>query len=220
MAAHDFASKKKKPPQSKSDPKKKPAGESVESAKNNVKKPSASKKQEIPTVKTTKKVPAIIWIIIGISVALLGQYAYKQYKSEISLVINESIAPKINQLTSSPKDQQKSESDKTPRFEFYTLLKHNDVEIKSKPNTVSAKPKYSYLVQAGSFRNKSDAEKMRSKLILNNLTNTKTDSITTSNGTWYRVNVGPFYNRSKLEKARDILAGMNIQSLVKKKPIK
>jgi cell division protein FtsN len=61
---------------------------------------------------------------------------------------------------------------------------------------------------------------MRAQLILNNLTNTTTDSIKTQNGTWHRVMVGPFTNRSKLEKARDTLASLNIQGLVKKIPVK
>lgn len=210
MAAHDFASNKKTA-KAKSSPAKKPTKtSSAKAAKGNTPPPAPK-----------KKVPAIIWIVLGVSLAFGGQYAFKHLKSnpEVSSVIdqaNETIA-KTTQKAIEPVKQIKEEA---PRFEFYELLKENEVEVNVTPTPASEKKKYLYIVQAGSFRNKEDAERMRAQLILNNLTNTTTDSINTQNGTWHRVNVGPFSSRSKLEKARDTLASMNIQGLVKKVPLK
>ncbi len=208
MAAHDFASQKK------------PSKSKGKTAKPSPK-AKTTKQQKVETPpKPKKKVPAIVWIIIGISIAYGGQQLY-QYAKTIPTVdkaisqANKAIAEtseKIIEPISSPKEE-------APRFEFYELLKNNKVEISSEKTTIKPTKKFSYVVQAGSFRNQSDAEQMRSQLILNNLTNTTTDKITTSNGVWHRVNVGPFTNRSKLEKARDKLASMNIQGLVRKKPM-
>lgn len=206
MAAHDFASKKKAPRAKKTAPKSN--------------KGSNPKPTEAPT-KPKKKIPAIIWIVLGISIALGSQYGYRHLKNnpEVSSAIekaNETIS-KTTEKAIEPITEMKDEA---PRFEFYEILKKNEVTVSVDKTATQAKKKYHYIVQAGSFRSKSDAEQMRSRLILNNLTNASTDTITTKSGTWHRVNVGPFTNRSRLEKARDTLASMDIQGLVKKIPNK
>jgi len=218
MAAHDFASNKKSTKAKTTSSKKAPRGKPSSSSKNATGKP-ASTKANTPTSK--KKVPAIIWIVLGVSIAFGGQHLYNYLKNnpKVSTALekaNESIAKTTQKAIEPVKEIQ----EKAPRFEFYELLKENQVEVTVEPTPTSERKKYQYIVQAGSFRSKEDAERMRSMLILNNLTNTSTDNISTKDGTWYRVNVGPFTNRSKLEKARDTLASMNIQSLVKKIPLK
>jgi cell division protein FtsN len=210
MAAHDFASSKKTAKSKSNPPKKAARGKSTRTPK-----PEAAPKPK-------KRIPAILWIIIGISLAFGGQYFYKQAKNnpEVSAVIEKAndTLTKTTQKAIEPIKQ--IEEQEAPRFEFYELLKENKVEVNVDPLPVSEKKSFQYIVQAGSFRNKDDAERMRAQLILNNLTNTTTDSIKTQNGTWHRVMVGPFTNRSKLEKARDTLASLNIQGLVKKIPVK
>jgi cell division protein FtsN len=210
MAAHDFASKKKTSKPKANNSKKKP-----------VKKVTTENKKAIETPpKSKKKIPAIVWIVLGVSIAFGGQHAIKALKSnpEVNSAI-ESASVTLSETTEKILEPVKEIKEEAPRFEFYELLKNNKVEVNITEDTATTKKKFVYIVQAGSFRKKADAEHMRSQLILNNLTNATTDSITTKNGTWYRVNVGPFTNRSKLEKARDTLAAMNIQDLVKKVPI-
>lgn len=214
MAAHDFASNKKTAKAKSTSTKRAPKG------KPNKAQTKPSKASE-PAPQPKKKIPAIVWIVLGVSIAFGGQHAYKYLKSnpEVSSALekaNEALAETTKKAIEPVKEIQ----EEAPRFEFYELLKENEVEVTIEPTPASERKRYQYLVQAGSFRNKDDAERMRSELILNNLTNTTTDSIHTQNGTWYRVNVGPFTNRSKLEKARDTLASMNIQGLVKKIPLK
>ena len=104
------------------------------------------------------------------------------------------------------------------RFEFYDMLKKSEVEApqveayKSTPR--DAKSEHTYLLQAGSFKNKADAERMRAQLILLGLPNVHTDTSKSDNGTlWYRVRLGPFENRSRLSKAYDKLVQQNIQPL-------
>ncbi|MGH1462257.1 MAG: SPOR domain-containing protein [Neptuniibacter sp.] len=104
------------------------------------------------------------------------------------------------------------------RFEFYDMLKKSEVEApkvdvyKSTPK--DAKSEHSYLLQAGSFKSKADAERMRAQLILLGLPNVHTDTSKSDSGTlWYRVRLGPFENRSRLSKAYDKLVQQNIQPL-------
>ena len=73
---------------------------------------------------------------------------------------------------------------------------------------------YLLRLQAGSFKVKADAERMRAQLILQGLPNVHTDTSKNKDGTlWYRVRLGPFDNRSKLSKAYDKLVQLNIQPL-------
>ena len=110
-----------------------------------------------------------------------------------------------------------SQTAEEERFEFYKMLPESEVKTdqvdayQSTPK--DAKLKYRYLLQAGSFRDPADAERMRAKLILLGLPNAHTSKVSGKNGTWYRVRVGPFDNRSLLNRAQDKLVRQRIQPM-------
>jgi cell division protein FtsN len=107
-----------------------------------------------------------------------------------------------------------------PRFDFYTLLPEQTIEVEVDPGEVAktrtTKPTELYLLQAGSFRQKEDAERRRAELILLDL-NPKVEESTGDNGRWFRVYVGPFESRSRLAKARSLTASQNIDTLLLKR---
>ncbi|MEM5536776.1 SPOR domain-containing protein [Neptuniibacter pectenicola] len=128
------------------------------------------------------------------------------------------VAPKTPAASTPPVIEKSTTTENTNRFEFYEMLKESEVETakvdvyKSTPK--NAKSEHSYLLQAGSFKVKADAERMRAQLILQGLPNVHTDTSKNKDGTlWYRVRLGPFDNRSKLSKAYDKLVQLNIQPL-------
>ena len=103
------------------------------------------------------------------------------------------------------------------KYEFYELLRKNEV-TPSKVEAYKSTPKDAkldkrYVLQAGSFRSESDAEKMRAQLLLSGLPNVHTNKSDGQNGVWYRVRVGPFDNRSAMNKAHDKLARLNINAM-------
>lgn len=106
---------------------------------------------------------------------------------------------------------------KQSKYEFYELLPKSEIkpatveEYKSTPR--DAKLDKQYALQAGSFRNAADAEKMRAQLLLSGLSNVHTSQSNGANGLWYRVRLGPFDNRSAMNKAHDKLARMNINAM-------
>ncbi|MFA0810455.1 SPOR domain-containing protein [Microbulbifer epialgicus] len=119
-----------------------------------------------------------------------------------------------------------------PRFDFYTMLKENEVSV---PPPKVAKParhqqtsgpaqkapsessRQVYILQAASFREATEAERLRARLTLANL-DVKVESASDSRGTWHRVLVGPFDNRSRMAKARQVLAEHRLMPLVLKRP--
>lgn len=107
-----------------------------------------------------------------------------------------------------------------PRFDFYTLLPEQTMEVEVDPGEV-AKSRTSqstelYLLQAGSFKQMEDADRRRAELLLLGL-EPKVEETNGDNGRWFRVYVGPFESRSRLAKARSLTAAQNIDTLLLKR---
>jgi cell division septation protein DedD len=114
-----------------------------------------------------------------------------------------------------------------PRFDFYTLLPKQTLEgekepdavepaaVVSKPPAASSSPE-PYLLQAGSFRQRDDAERRRAELVLLGLT-PKLEEISNANGRWFRVYVGPFDSHASMTKARGLMANQNIDTVLLKR---
>ena len=111
-----------------------------------------------------------------------------------------------------------------PRFDFYTLLPEQTIEVEVEPAEM-AEPRASaasntstetYLLQAGSFRQREDADRRRAELLLLGL-EPKVEETNGDNGRWYRVYLGPFQSRSTMAKARSLTAGQDIDTLLLKR---
>ncbi|HEY6131102.1 MAG TPA: SPOR domain-containing protein [Halioglobus sp.] len=112
-----------------------------------------------------------------------------------------------------------------PRFEFYTLLPKQTLDGEeletvepaadvSKPPAVAVPEPY--LLQAGSFRQKDDAERRRAELLLLGL-EPKLEETSGDSGRWFRVHLGPFESHESMTKARGLLANQKIESVVLKR---
>ena len=106
-----------------------------------------------------------------------------------------------------------------PRFDFYKLLPEQSDDPGIEPAEV-ATPRASntenYLLQAGSFRQREDADRRRAELLLLGLEPT-VEQADGDNGRWFRVYVGPFASRSQMAKARSLTAGQGIDTLLLKR---
>jgi len=110
-----------------------------------------------------------------------------------------------------------------PRFDFYTLLPEQTIDLDVAPNEPvvaadNSPPPLSgfYLLQAGSFKQREDADRRRAQLLLLGL-EPKIEETNGNNGRWYRVYLGPFASRAKLNKARSLTAAQNIDTLLLKR---
>ncbi|MGA7749765.1 MAG: SPOR domain-containing protein [Gallionella sp.] len=119
-------------------------------------------------------------------------------------------------------------SDGKPRFEFYNVLtnKQNaNVTTPTKPAETSkpvenpkaannkAVPAYEpQILQAGSFSNVSDAEKLKAKLALLGVeANIQTATIP-DKGVWYRVRLGPYKSADDMNRASSFLKQNGVDS--------
>ena len=108
------------------------------------------------------------------------------------------------------------------KFDFYTLLKDNEILIPDNQDTQSSLAKTEadsqYTLQVGSFKKTQDAENFKVELLLLNLP-ANNERVKNKDGeVWHRVSVGPFANTSKMASARARLAQNDIDSLVLKRP--
>lgn len=100
-------------------------------------------------------------------------------------------------------------------FEFPDLLKNN--EVAANPETYSAPPidadrKNIYRIQVASFRNATDADVLRAKLLLSDLPSS-IQSSKVSGETWYRVVVGPFEKQAIAQRAMTRLRQQNFTAI-------
>ncbi|HWK55487.1 MAG TPA: SPOR domain-containing protein [Hyphomicrobiales bacterium] len=119
-----------------------------------------------------------------------------------------------------------------PTFSFYSELANASVDVGPAPalpatpditpgtattttpatTTASTEAQIAYLLQAGSFQDRQDAENRRAKIILLNMNATIEPGVV-SGRTWQRVQVGPFQGRQSAEEARALLSENNIDSI-------
>ncbi|GHD48768.1 SPOR domain-containing protein [Marinobacter persicus] len=127
----------------------------------------------------------------------------------------ETAAPQPKQATPPESSgQQQTAKD----FRFYDMLPESEVatpevnEYTPGPNMQD----FDYIVQAGSFRNQQDAERLRAEIAFQGL-RAHVQTVEQNNGSvWYRVNAGPFKSRSNMNSAVDKLVSIDIQPLVRK----
>ncbi|HET7832496.1 MAG TPA: SPOR domain-containing protein [Gallionella sp.] len=101
-----------------------------------------------------------------------------------------------------------------PRFEFYKVLTDKQEATVGEPGKAAEKAqpgqgkpagKETYFLQAGSFSNADDAEKLKAKLTLMDMNVSVLTVTIPDKGIWHRVRVGPFPSTDEMNKARSEL---------------
>ncbi len=111
-------------------------------------------------------------------------------------------------------------SQQAEEFDFYEMLPKFEVVIPEdggKVATEAAKGRVqkpgAYYLQAGSFRNHADADRVRALIALQGV-ESRIQKVTIDKDTWHRVRVGPISNLQKLEDTRSKLRQAQIDALV------
>lgn len=84
------------------------------------------------------------------------------------------------------------------------------------PGTAESEPDdvVEYLIQAGSFRNQEDADRLRARLALMGV-DAEIQSVQIEGGeTWHRVRIGPITDRSRADRVRARLEEENVSSIL------
>jgi len=202
--------------------------------------PTSSRDLKGRKVTTKKPVPGYVWMFAGLFIGLFIAfliYLSKQPAEDVSFT--ESVKQELQKAREQKKTASIKENNSTnqstgnkpanekPRFEFYTILSELEVfvpepEIKvtnkneSLENSNNAISNNSsekkYVLQAGSFKSNSDAERLKATLGLLGV-QSSIESVSISNDNWHRVRIGPFNNPSDLRETLSTLKQNNIHAM-------
>ncbi|MCK5121191.1 MAG: SPOR domain-containing protein [Methylococcales bacterium] len=124
-----------------------------------------------------------------------------------------------NKAKTTPK--QKNKKPEEPRFDFYTILPETEIvvpdyEIDTRSREEQfgkAKKSNKYLMQAGSFRQFSEADKLRARLALMGI-ESRVEKAKVGNVIWNRVKLGPYSNSSSVSVIKKRLKQNGIDIIV------
>ncbi|MEO8332827.1 MAG: SPOR domain-containing protein [Gallionella sp.] len=165
----------------------------------------------------------LVGMVIGVGLAAgLAWYLMKSPKPFLQK------PPLADKLSTGPSLQNPSAgsavpgvSDK-PRFEFYKVLTDKQDKAIVTPAKPADRPKVSehktpagyepHLLQAGSFQNADDAEKLKAKLALLGVEANVLSANIPDKGVWYRVRLGPYKTAEEENIARKFLKQNGVDS--------
>jgi cell division protein FtsN len=98
-----------------------------------------------------------------------------------------------------------------PKFEVVVPEKEKDVRPDIKP-TPETRPG-TYVLQAGSYKNFADADRIRAQLALQGI-ESKVQKVSVDSDTWHRIRVGPITNLDELNHLRQVLRKADVDVLV------
>ncbi|MFK5912998.1 MAG: SPOR domain-containing protein [Woeseiaceae bacterium] len=177
-----------------------------------------------------KPLPGWLWLsaglIIGLFVALL---VYIKDNSTGKLAITETVS-KVFQTQKETRGVKKENvnapppppANNKPKFDFYTILPELEVAIPEQElldthkDSSSSKSTVEYILQAGSFKQYGEADKLKARLALEGIVASIQKVKINDTDTWHRVRIGPLNSISKLNKTRRRLRGLGIASIVVK----
>jgi cell division protein FtsN len=121
--------------------------------------------------------------------------------------------PPDSETAESAEDSSKSYAfyDMLPKFEVVVPEKEKDVRPDIKP--VPETRRGTYVLQAGSYKNFADADRVRAQLALQGV-ESKVQKVSVDNDTWHRIRIGPISKLDELNRLRQILHKADVDVLV------
>ncbi len=159
-----------------------------------------------------------IAVLLGLFVIFLS--ILRDTKTPVTAKDKSTSVQTENSVVTKPREKKKS------RFEFYTLLPKQEVEVpeseiktrKREEELGKARPGI-YELQVGSFRNFAQADKLKAQLAFLGITS-KIETAKIGTASWNRVKLGPYSSMSKADAVREKLRTDNIDSVVISKKTK
>lgn len=178
-----------------------------------------------------KQYPGWAFLLAGLLIGLFIAFLfYLQQQPAIEAPSLKETADQVKALREAKAQQQKPKAPKTD-FDFYKILPELEVvvpdfdqkpKVNDKPSApkndtpasaVSAPAAADYLLQVGSFGDRSQAEQFKAKLALLGL-QAGVQAVSINGKNWYRVRLGPYSNRTALLNDQKRLNNNQIKSIV------
>jgi cell division protein FtsN len=110
---------------------------------------------------------------------------------------------------------------KGEKYDFYEMLPNFEVVVPEKdkdvkrdmPATARVERPGVYVLQAGSYRNEADADRVRAQLSMQGI-DAKVQRVSVDSDVWHRVRIGPINKLDDLNKLRKQLQAADVDALV------
>lgn len=107
------------------------------------------------------------------------------------------------------------------KYDFYEMLPNFEVVVPEKdkevkrdlPATAKVERPGVYVLQAGSYRNESDADRVRAQLSMQGI-DAKVQRVAVDSDVWHRVRIGPITKLDELNRLRKQLRAADVDALV------
>jgi len=160
---------------------------------------------------------------IGLAIGVIVTGAFFAYKNGSHKPVEpDSPRPEPQQRAALPADAEAAgvSGESGDRYDFYEMLPNFEVVVPEKDREVkrdmpAAKIERPgvYVLQAGSYRNQPDAERVSAQLRLQGI-DAKVQRVAVDNDVWHRVRIGPISDLAELNKVRKQLQAADIDGLV------
>lgn len=160
---------------------------------------------------------------LAVGLSLAGLIYLKDHRSDapIAQVLK---ANKKKSRASEPPDAEAGDSgapeEPAKSYDFYSMLPKFEVVVPEKERDVKpdvrAIPETrrgTYVLQAGSYRNFADADRVRAQLALQGV-ESKVQKVSVDNDSWHRIRIGPISKLDELNRLRTLLRKADVDVLV------
>ncbi len=187
------------------------------------------------TRKQKKSLPGYIWLVSGLAIGLFIAFiVYLDKQPESKVDFGSAVQEELKKIKQQAKKKNTGTAEtatkKEQKFNFYTILPELEVlipESETRPPERPAKTKNKsittkntnkkhtgkqYVLQAGSFQNLNDAEKLKANLAFLGLA-ANIQHVTINKQAWHRVKTGPYRNKQQLYKNQKLLKQNGIHAI-------
>lgn len=160
---------------------------------------------------------------IGLAVGVFLTSAVFIYKSDAHKAVEPDSPrpePQTRAAAAGDAEGNGASAEGSERYDFYDMLPNFEVVVPEKDRDVKRDVRTArierpgvYVLQAGSYRNVADAERVRAQLNLQGI-DAKVQRVAVDNDEWHRVRVGPISDLKELNRVRKELQAADVDGLV------
>ncbi len=161
-----------------------------------------------------------IGLAIGLAVALGVYVSDHRARSDEEAVAEIEPRPQASDKVAASDAAAEADADQAVQYDFYDRLPKFEVVVPERERDVGGSAQSArvtrpgvYVLQAGSYRNQADAERVRSQLGKQGIEAT-VQRVQVDADVWHRVRVGPFSDLAQLEASRDNLRRADVDTIV------
>ena len=164
--------------------------------------------------------PTGLIIGLGLGLAVAGIVYLKDHRLDAPLASAGKLTKKKSHANEPPEVPDTPGEEPAKSYDFYDQLPKFEVVVPEKDKEVrpDIKPvpetrRGTYVLQAGSYKNFADADRVRAQLALQGI-ESKVQKVSVDNDTWHRIRIGPISKLDELNRLRQILRKADVDVLV------